>query len=104
MVAAIAAGSAIPRNAFAQHSPIGPDHWRLRYHQWVPEWVFRARLAPVRAVTAYQACKSALALYPGGACLKIVRTLPSGDFLVTVQLKNKVRRILVDGRTGLRRS
>ena len=101
MMAAIAAASAIPQSAFAQYSPIGPHHWRLRYHQPVPDGVFRARLAPVRAVSAYQACKSALTRYPGGACLRIRRTLPSGDFLVTVRLRNKVRRILVDGRTGL---
>ena len=104
MVAGFAAASAAPHSAFAQYSPIGPEHWRLLYRQIVPDAVFRARLAPVLAVTAYRACMSALALYPGGACLKVVRTLPSGDFLVTVRLRNKVRRIQVDGRTGLCRS
>ena len=94
------ASSAIPLAAEAQTSRIEPNYWMLRYHPHVPEAVFRYRLAPFAGVTHVYACRSALARFPGGLCLRIRRTLPSGDFLVTVRVKNKVRRVRVDGRTG----
>jgi hypothetical protein len=99
LIAAIAAMGSMPP-ATAQSAYRSSAYWWLRYHPAVPQAVFRYRLAPLTLVSDVQACRAALERYPGGVCLKIRRTLPSGDFLVTVRLKNKVRRIRVDGRTG----
>ena len=64
----------------------------------LPDAVLRYRFLMKPPVTPYQACETAKAHTPGSVCLSVRRTLPSGDFLVTVRAKNKVRRLRVCAR------
>ena len=67
------------------------------YHK-LPDAILRYRFMLKPQLTPYQACEAAKAHHPGSICLSVRRTLPSGDFLVTVRAKNKVRRLRVSAR------
>lgn len=62
------------------------------------EFILRQRLLP--EITASTACASVLEENPDGRCLTVRRTLPSGDFVVTVRHGNAVKRVRVNRRTG----